>query len=510
MPLPTGLNRQQSRLAPIPPLHPARAASRRSAPVVDPGFPSVTTIHRISRRSSDANLTLDLPELPAFTDHEFLPVFNAKMRLCEHLFQFFDDGTEKAGIEYKTKTLEEFHSLVRRPNFPASIVPRLFEMIEANIVRFISYEERLLLHADCPRIVDPSWPHLSLVYSILTQIAVLFPCHECFSLNFFRKLLIPSGSPDANEQRAIRDFFVALFRGAAQLRGPVVEAYEGALMDHRDAHRRSPFLVMTALSVLFYIVEQTLPLLPISRRVFMRSVLPLLADEQMPFYALAIERHLGFFLEDRPSHGTRVVRALLAAFPLRGVRKQRAILDLVGTALDRPIKFSTDLAIPVARVLVRAGESQNETVAQAGLKMWSRASIDRLMLDQRRLIVPLAVPSISMVMDTHWSCEVRQTAKSCFAAFQRRDGRMVQESLLESAFEGPLMEQTPQIRNWVSIAKAAEICDQTIDIGGMMQQILLLFGPTIRSPMDFPKRLTMPVNWISSGQQIPVVIPRLT
>jgi hypothetical protein len=318
--------------------------------------------------------------------------------------------------------------------------------------------------------------------------------------------LVPSGSPDVSEQRAILGFFTALFRGAVQLRRTVVEVYETALMDHRDSHRQSPFLVTTALSVLFYIVEQTVPLLPVSGHAFVRAVLPLFADEQMTFYVASLERLIGFFLDDRPSHGTPVVRALLAAFPTRGVRKQKAILELLGNALDRPIKFSQDLAVPVARVLILAGESQSVTVAQTGLRMWVRVGVDRVLADQRRLIVPLAVPSLSAVMDTHWSYDVRQAAKSCLAYFQRRDGRIVQECLIDA---GPSFTPSPQMKNWVSVVKTAQASDESIDIGGLMQQILRYFKPAPRVEDQSARLLTLSAARASSERTYAGVMPLL-
>jgi hypothetical protein len=498
------------RLPAIPPLRATKPGFSASDPIIDPGVPSVATIRRAPCAQRDATLDLDLPALPAVSSAEFLAVFNAKMRLCEFTFQFSDDNKEKAGIERKTQALKEFYSLVRRPHLPPWVIPRLIGMVEANVVRPISVEERLLLHADSVRIVDSAWPHLYRSYEILTQIAGAFPSHECFSVAFFQKLLIPSGSPDANEQRAINHFFAALFRASPQLRRPVVEVYETAVIDHHDSRQLSPFLLATALSVIFYVVEQTVPLLPICERAFVRAVLPLFKDEQMTFYAASLERFLGFFLDDRPSLGMPVVRALLAAFPVHGVRKQKALLGLLGIALERPIKFSTELALPLSRVLILAGESQNETVAQAGLKLWARGGVDRVIADQRRAILPFIVPSISMVMDNHWSYNVRQAAKSCFTGFQRRDGRLVQECLFESGHLAPEIVQTPQMRKWVCVVKTAHTSDQMIDISRLMQQILSLFTPPIRKEVTDGGLVTAKLSRATSERLRTFVLPRLT
>jgi hypothetical protein len=343
-------------------------------------------------------------------------------------------------------------------------------MIEANIIRSITFNKSILFFCDFPQIVEPAWPHLSLVYQILTKLAQTIPSHDYFSPALFRKLLIPSASPDSNERKAICDFFAALFRTSKHLRQPLITLYESVLIDYCQAHEHSPFLICTILSVLFYVIEQTVPLLVCADRAFVRGVLPLLRDRDLTVFGPAVERLVTFFVEDRPSHAAAALAAVVEVFPTGNTQKQLQMLDLIGATLDSPSKAAQELAIPVARTIARAGESQNESVAETALRMWGKAGVDRLIGEQRRLVLPFVVPSIARVVGEHWSFRVRQAAKAAFAMFQKRDAKLVRQISLESGSRSDAA-QPLVMKQWVAVAKSAYGNDARINLGGAVREI---------------------------------------
>jgi serine/threonine-protein phosphatase 2A regulatory subunit B' len=330
---------------------------------------------------------------------------------------------------------------------------------------------------DSPPIIDPAWPHLSQVYEILTRLAQSIPSHEYFSGRLFRKLLIPSESPDANERNAIRDFFAALFRGANHLRSTLVSLYEFVLLDYCYSHKHSPFLICTILSVFFYIVEHTVPLLQSSDRVFVRGVLPLIGDRAMLVFAPALEQLFTFFFEERPSHAATALSTIISVFPRANTQRQMKLLELITVILDQPHKYHTDLAMPLAVMLARASETENESIAQKALRMWGKAGIDRVLGDQRRVVLPVIAPMINRAMNHHWSFSVRQAAKAALTMFQRRDGRILRECALESA-SMPVGGQPLELKQWIAVAKTAYSRDSELNISMKMQAIVAEFKST--------------------------------
>jgi hypothetical protein len=129
--------------------------------------------------------------------------------------------------------------------------------------------------------------------------------------------------------------------------------------------------------------------------------------------------------------------------------------------------------IRLTRTLIFAGESENETVAQAALRLWWHNGVGHFTQDYRPVIVPFVVPSLTMLMESHWSRAVRQCAKSSILLFQRRDVAAFQECVLDSA-SAP---QLPALQHWITIAKVAQQNDGTINRRKILQAIFAEFKP---------------------------------
>jgi hypothetical protein len=389
-------------------------------------------------------------------------IFEAKIVLCLRTFQFSDDNKEKQGIDLKTATLTELCRLVDRSRLPRNVIQRLFDMIEMNIFRPLSFDERILLQVDAPYLVDSAWPHLALIYDILTRLVSENSLPDSFFIPFFHKLLIPSSSPDSNERIAICNFIVAVVQRASHLRRSLIEIYEQALIDYRVHHCHSPFLVNTALAILLEIGECP------SAQTMCHCILPLLAEENITVYANVMRSMLTRFMASRATHGVLVLDSLLKVFPIWNVSKQMYFLSLITAVLDQPISSSATLAAHLARTLILAGESQNEGVAQGGLRLWWNASVERLISDYLDFILPFVIPSLTKVMENHWSRTIRLCAKSALGLFQRRDKSIAQESVNGS---GP----APALQKWILVTKAAHHNENMINLRDAVQQIFVAF-----------------------------------
>jgi serine/threonine-protein phosphatase 2A regulatory subunit B' len=416
------------------------------------------------------------PPLPPISHPDFHFSFERKMAICHQIFLFSDDQSEKTPIEIKTQTLNEVLDFVSRSNsLSEPILSLLFTMIEKHLIRFISFDQTMLYVWDRPCIVEPAWPHLSIVYQILTRLARVFPSHSYFSSVLFRKLLIPSGSPDPNERTAIRDFFAALFENAKHLRKPLILLYESVLIDYYQSREYSPFLICTILSVMFYIAEHTLPLLPCSYRAFVRCVLPLLGDRDLTVFAPIVEKFFAFFFEDRPKLGVAALSVIVAIFPRGNSRKQLHLLALMAIVLEHPQRGLDDLVIPFCRLLAQASGSQNETVVQAALKMWGKSGVERLLDEHKKDVFPLLIPVLARVMTNHWSSAVRQSAKETLASFQKRMGKIVRDCMLETSVPTTMGTQPAMMKNWVIIAKSAYSNYSEINVQQTIQVIMETF-----------------------------------
>jgi hypothetical protein len=431
----------------------------------------------VQRSSANLNWSvISLPELPAPTDSKFQPLFEQKVRICENLYDFVGDARERTAIDNKTKTMNEIRCWVGRLERPH--VNLTFRMVEKNIVRHIPEIYRLFTaFLDLPSYVEPAWPHVSIAYSILNRLAAISPALPQFCRTFYRKLLVPSDTPDANERSAIVQFYVSLLTANPTLREDVASFLEGALLDYRTRLGQSPYRAVTILQILHFVIEQTLPLLPIASRIFAYAIIPMFADPYLLLFHSEMEKLLDFFLEDNPSYSVLVIRVLVNQFPILKAKKMVIVLGVMQRIVwHLPSRQLQQWALPVTRTLARALESFSEPVAHVSLAFWSRAEGARVLKKHKKVVLPVIIPVVYAAAAGHWSPAVRTAAQACLSVFQKHDSRLVQE-IVRGGTTKVTSADPPQWKHWALIAKSAQQLYTDINLSDKLAEITAGFKP---------------------------------
>jgi hypothetical protein len=427
-----------------------------------------------------------LPELPAPTDSKFRSLLEQKIRVCEMRYDFIgDDPRQQRAIDNKTKTMNEIRGLVGR--LEPSGVNLTFRMVEKNIVRHIPEIYRLFAaFQDLPSYVEPCWPHVSIAYSILNRLATISPPLPQFCPTFYWQLLVPSDTPDANERSAIVQFYISLVTANPTLREDIASFLEGALIDYRSRVGQSPYRAVTILQVLHFVIEQTLPLLPIAARIFARAIVPMLADHYLLLFHGEMEKFVDFFLEDNPSYSVLVIRVLVNQFPILKVKKMVVVLGVMQRVVwHLPSRQLQQWALPVTSTLARALQSISEPVGQASIAFWSRAEGARLLKNHKNVVLPVIIPVVHAAMTGHWSPTVRTAAQACLSDFQKHDSRLVQE-IVRAGAPNATTEDSPQFRQWTLIAKSAQQRYGDINLNDKLAEITA--GFKVRPPSGMSTR----------------------
>jgi hypothetical protein len=468
-------------------------------PVVDQEIVTVKAPAGRSWRRTFA--VVHLPALPAPTAPGFRALFAKKMAVCEELYAFVGDPREQPQIENKTKTLQEIRqSFGSHEPLQDRDCALLFHMIEVNILRPMPpVSPGVLSFRDLPPFAEPQWPHLSIVYSILSKLATLNPNLPQFSRPLWRKLLIPAGSPDPNERSAVVQFFTTLIKVRSGICPELIELFETVLIDYRH-YTSSPFVPTTVLQVVYYIFNETVPLLPNAARVFVRAIVPLFGAQYLMLFNDSMDKLLQFFLEDNNALAVEVVRVLVNRFPVSLAGKMQAMLSHMQRVIQMiPLRGLQTWAVPIARALARAAQCGSEAVAQSAVGFWSKNEGNRLLTGQKKLVIPVIVPVICDIVLEHWSPAVRAAAQANFNVLNQHDSLAVKEAMRQRN-HGGVREEIPQLRVWMAVLRAAQMNDGEILVGEKIQEINRAFRQAGVARID-----SLPVSRPSCSRRLPLM-----
>jgi hypothetical protein len=444
------------------------------SPVSDLDIPSITPVS--SSAAASVFVLDDIPDFPRQDKPGIASLFQRKIALCSQLCPF--GRISETSMEAKTAQLRDLLRFVNTPppgySFTDAQIDSLYDMVESNIVHHVlPFDRRLAQQDDLPPLNDPTWPHLALIYQILTKLQHMQPKSPRL-LQLARRLLPVCESPDPLERSAISSFYQQMVRSSTNARPKLLALFLPALTETRYLGEQSAFFVATILPVLWFLFAETEFPVTDAMKLFRGFILPLLIHPLFAVFQLPVVNMMEFLMDTDSSIAIDIVRFLLNKWPITSPAKQVLFFNYFTRALRRvPVKPVEAIAPQISRVMTQISSSASEKVASALVEVWLLPDGERLISIHGRALIPVMVPAIAQIALTHWAPLIRQNAKTALAAFRRREGKKVQEVLDDAAGT----ENPPQLAKWVAVIKSAYREDNSIVVKTVFAQLGNLFAP---------------------------------
>ncbi|CAN7020425.1 hypothetical protein IGI04_021956 [Brassica rapa subsp. trilocularis] len=384
--------------------------------------------------------------LPSFKDvpnAEKQTLFLKKLSLCCVLFDFTDPSKNVKEKEIKRQTLLELVDYVATANgkFSESVIQEAVRMVSVNIFRTLNPQPRenkvidaLDLEEEEPS-MDPSWPHLQLVYELLLRF-IASPDTETklakkyIDQSFVTRLLDLFDSEDPRERDCLKT---------------VLHRVYGKFMVHRPFIRKSinnvfyRFVFETEkhngiaefLEILGSIINGfALPLKEEHKVFLVRALIPLHKPKCLQMYHQQLSYCITQFVEKDCKLADTVIRGLLKSWPVTNSSKEVMFLNELEEVLEatQPPEFQRCM-VPLFRRVARCLNSLHFQVAERALFLWNNDHIENLIKQNCKVILPIIFPALERNTQKHWNQAVHSLTLNVQKIFNDNDPEFFKECL---------------------------------------------------------------------------------
>ncbi|CAH9117748.1 unnamed protein product [Cuscuta europaea] len=415
-----------------------------------------------------------IENLPVFRDvpvSERQNMFLKKLQICCFQFDFTDAMRMVREKEIKRQSLVELVDFIQSGSgkITESNQEEMIRMISINIFRCLppnSHENTGSDNTDPEEeepFLEPSWPHLQLVYELLlryivssdtdTKIAKRFIDHS-----FVLKLLDLFGSEDPREREYLKTILHRIY-GKFMVHRPFIRKAIGNVFYGFIYETERHSGIGELLEILGSIINGfALPMKEEHKLFLVRVLIPLHKPKSITLYHQQLSYCIFQFVEKDYKLADTVIRGLLKYWPVTNCQKEVLFLGELEEVLEatQPSEFQRCIA-PLFRQIARCLNSPHFQVAERALFLWNNEHIVSLIAQSRNAILPIIFEALEKNIQFHWNQAVNGLTVNVRKMFMEMDADLFEEcQTLYAERVGRATEMAEQRQyKWQRLAAAA-------------------------------------------------------
>uniref|UniRef100_A0A2P2MH67 Serine/threonine protein phosphatase 2A regulatory subunit n=2 Tax=Rhizophora mucronata TaxID=61149 RepID=A0A2P2MH67_RHIMU len=441
--------------------HASRAAPGSQGPVADATFAAPPPMHAVE-------------PLPTFRDvpmTERQSLFLRKLQVCCFQFDFVDTLKSVREKEIKRQTLLELVDFIQPGSSKITefCQEEMIKMVAVNIFRCLppaSHEntgQEVTDPEEEEPYLEPSWPHLQLVYELLLRYVVSSEtdtkvAKKYLDHSFVLKLLELFDSEDPREREYLKTILHRIY---------------GKFMVHRPFIRKAinnifyRFIYETGrhsgigelLEILGSIINGfALPMKEEHKLFLVRALIPLHKPKPVSMYHQQLSYCIVQFVEKDYKLAETVIRGLLKYWPVTNCQKEVLFLGELEEVLEetQSAEFQRCM-VPLFSQIARCLTSSHFQVAERALFMWNNEPIVSLIAQNRSVVLPIIFQALEMNIQTHWNQAVHGLTVNVRKMFLDMDAELFEQCEREYTEKESKAKEVEELRDltWKRLADAA-------------------------------------------------------
>ncbi|XP_073298042.1 serine/threonine protein phosphatase 2A 57 kDa regulatory subunit B' beta isoform-like [Primulina huaijiensis] len=398
-----------------------------SAAVVPPPLPYTGTIEN----------------LPMFRDvmvAERQNLFLRKLQICCFCFDFSETLKMLREKEIKRQTLVELVDFIQSGSgkITESNQEEMVKMISVNIFRCLppAFHENSGSETTDPEeepYLDPSWPHLQLVYELLlryvvssdtdTKVAKRYIDHS-----FVLKLLELFDSEDPREREYLKTILHRIY-GKFMVHRPFIRKAINNIFYRLIYETERHSGIAELLEILGSIINGfALPMKEEHKLFLVRALIPLHKPKPVAMYHQQLSYCITQFVEKDYKLADTVIRGLLKYWPVTNCQKEVLFLGELEEVLEatQAAEFQRCM-VPLFRQIARCLNSSHFQVAERALFLWNNEHIVGLIAQNRSVILPIIFAALEKNIQSHWNPAVHGLTVNIRKMFVEMDTELFEE-----------------------------------------------------------------------------------
>ncbi|KAL1343056.1 hypothetical protein HN51_029503 [Arachis hypogaea] len=381
-----------------------------------------------------------LPPLREVPSSERPSLFLRKIQLCCILCDFSDVSKNATAIEIKRQTLYELVDIVQSGSFKfTENQDDLVKMISANIFRCLppaSHENTATETGDPEEddtFLEPSWPHLQLVYEILLRYIVspetdIKNAKRYIDHIFVLKLLDLFDSEDMREREYLKTILHRIY-GKFMVHRPFIRKAINNVFYRFIFETQRHNGIAELLEILGSIINGfALPMKEEHKLFLIRALLPLHKPKSVHTYHNQLAYCIVQFVEKDNRLAEPVIKGMLKYWPVTNCQKEVLFLGELEEVLEstQPAEFQKCM-ISLSRKLGQCLNSPHFQIAERALYLWNNEHIISLVAQNRSVILPIIFEALERNMQSHWNQAVHGLTVNVRKMFMEMDTELFEE-----------------------------------------------------------------------------------
>ncbi|KAL6138519.1 hypothetical protein ACLB2K_063801 [Fragaria x ananassa] len=412
--------------------------------------------------------------LPLFRDvpvSDRQTLFLRKLQVCCFHFDFSDTLKAPREKEIKRQTLLELVDFIQSGSgkITETCQEEMIKMVSVNIFRCLPpacHENTGQENADPEEdelYLEPSWPHLQLVYELLlryivssdtdTKVAKRYIDHS-----FVLKLLDLFDSEDPREREYLKNILHRIY-GKFMVHRPFIRKAINNIFYRFIYETERHSGIAELLEILGSIINGfALPMKEEHKLFLVRALIPLHKPKPIAVYHPQLSYCITQFVEKDYKLADTVIRGLLKYWPVTNCQKEVLFLGELEEVLEatQAAEFQRCM-VPLFRQIARCLNSSHFQVAERALFLWNNEHIVSLIAQNRNVILPIIFEALENNISTHWNQAVHGLTVNVRKMFLEMDADLFEEwqrQLAEREAKAKEVEEQREM-TWKKLADAA-------------------------------------------------------
>ncbi|XP_071736732.1 serine/threonine protein phosphatase 2A 59 kDa regulatory subunit B' zeta isoform-like [Rutidosis leptorrhynchoides] len=403
----------------------------------------------VKKSSQPGSTQAAYEQLPSFRDvptSEKHNLFIKKLNMCCVVFDFSDPSKNLKEKDIKRQTLLELVDYITSvpSKFNEVTMQEITKMISSNIFRSLpscNHDYNKLPDVFDPEDdepnMEPSWPHLQIVYEFLlrfvaapetdTKLAKRYIDHS-----FVLRLLDLFDSQDQREREYLKTILHRIY-GKFMVHRPFIRKAINHIFYTFIFETEKHNGIAELLEILGSIINGfALPLKEEHKLFLTRALIPLHKPKCLSMYHQQLSYCVTQFVEKDFKLADTVIRGLLKYWPITNSSKEVLYLSELEEVLE-----STQVAefqrcmVPLFRQIARCLNSSHFQVAERALFFWNNDHIRNLIIQNRKVILPIIFPPLEKNTRGHWNQAVQSLTLNVRKMFSDADQSLFDECLVK-------------------------------------------------------------------------------
>ena len=371
-------------------------------------------------------------------------LFIKKLQVCSYTFDFTDATANVREKEIKRQTLLELVDYVNQGQgkFTEAVFEDISYMLAQNLFRGLPPSNHEITGSAAgdnfdpeeeEPTLEPSWPHLQIVYEFLLRYVVSNEVDakvgkKYIDNTFVLKLLELFDSEDPRERDYLKTILHRIY-GKFMVHRPFIRKAINNIFFRFVYETERHNGIAELLEILGSIINGfALPLKEEHKVFLQRALLPLHKPKCVAMYHQQLSYCITQFVEKDPRLADTVLRGLLKYWPVTNSQKEVLFLGELEEVLEltQAAEFMKTM-LPLFRQISACINSSHFQVAERALFLWNNDYIVNLVAQNRHALLPVCFGAFERNARSHWNAAVSGLTANVRKMLMEMDQQLYEE-----------------------------------------------------------------------------------